>query len=236
MFEGYINPLAFLAAEESRPGAASEKIDCEDVLRYLCQPEVTIDLDGLVSRYREISRECCRLPIVPAEKGVLDKLIWPLKNAIGCYIVGNYLGTISLCGVVAEMVAILKFEISELILNGERVDEKKQAALFGRSYEKLGQEQRVSILHVCGLIDGAMKRHFDTVRTKRRQYLHLYSTDHTQLSRDAVDVFCATVEIVVSALGIGTRGGKVVLDPALLKYLERKGLVRPDNAGPSTET
>ena len=44
--------------------------------------------------------------------------------------VGNYLAVIALAGMVAEMVAILRWDIAEVSLNGQPVNSKTQKAMF----------------------------------------------------------------------------------------------------------
>ena len=164
----FLNPLAFVPAmETSVPGAPSEPTP-ESVLDFLCTPGVDSDVTALVRRCREISTEPEPLFAAPADERILDKLVWPLLHAKGSYILGNYLGTISLCGMVSEMLAILIFEVAEPEINGARMTEAAQRELFGSSFEKLGQERRVSILHAYGLIDDALKTSFDRIRTTRR--------------------------------------------------------------------
>ncbi len=57
--------------------------------------------------------------------------------------VGNYLGTIALCGMVAEMVAVLLYEISNFSLKNRPMTEQDQTSVFGSKFEKLGQDRRV---------------------------------------------------------------------------------------------
>ena len=112
LFRGMINPLAFLEVDE--PWAQGEAIvQPEEILNYMC-PTTSSSIDNLIVRYKEISIENPRLSIVPAEDRILEKLIWPLRHAKASFVIGNYLGTISLCGMVAEMVAILYFDISDV--------------------------------------------------------------------------------------------------------------------------
>jgi hypothetical protein len=223
LFQGWINPLQFLAVDE--PWASgSGPPSLESVLDFLCTPGSGYDIDTLVSRYREISQEKVRLSIAPAEERILDKLVWPLRNAKASYMVANYLGTISLCGMGAEMVAILLFEISEFRLNNRLMTPQDQTALYGSPFERLGQDRRVQILHAYGIIDDEIKAAFDLLRTTRRRYLHLWSQDHERLPQDAVQAYQAAVSIVIKVIGQNFVDGKVALNPALIKYLDRRGI------------
>lgn len=201
---------------------------CDDVLEYLCVPGIKSDINNLVARYKEISKESKRLFAAPAEERILTKLVWPLRYAKSCYMVGNYLGTIALCGMVAEMIAILAFEMSTILVNGKPLDEQAETNIFGSRFERLGQDRRVSILKAYNLIDDELKASFDIIRDKRRLYLHFYSQDYSHLAPNAVEVFNATVKIVVEIIGQDIRDGKIILKPAMLNYLKKKGIARPN--------
>ena len=226
-FKGWINPLQFLEVDEPWASANNTPPTLEAVLKFLCTPGVSAHLDDLVSRYREISNEKARLSAAPTEERILEKLIWPLRHAKASYMVGNYLGTISLCGMVVEMVAILLFELSEFSLNSKPMTDKEQAALFGSSFEKLGQDRRVKVLRAFDIIDQETEVAFELVRMARRKYLHLWSQDHNDLPGDAIAVYTASISIVVRAIGQDVHDGKIYLNPALVKYLEKTGVYEP---------
>ena len=228
ILDGWINPLCLWEAEklppqQPQPGPPS----CEDVVRFLCAPDLPVKIDDLVGRYQEISPSRTGLFFAPADDRIMAKLVWPLKNAIACHMVGNYLGAIALCGLVAEMTAILRFEVSDVRINNQPMHDKAQKALFGSTFEKLGQEPRVRILGAYGLIDDDMRGKFSLVLGKRRSYLHFFSSDLAPMARDAAEVIRATISLVVSVFGLTTRDGKIVLGPAVERYLEGKGVIRP---------
>lgn len=220
-FKAWINPLAFLEVDQPWAQLAKEPVTPESIINYICAPGLKTDIDSLVARYREISVEPTRLFAAPAEERILTKLVWPLRHAKACYMVGNYLGTISLCGMVAEMIAILLFKISDSTINGHKITRDDEIKLFGSEFEKLGQERRVDVLRTYNLIDEPTENNLDIIRTKRRRYLHIYSQDHANLAPDAVEVFKATVAVVTKIIGQDVRDGKILLNPAVAKYLER---------------
>ena len=160
----FLNPLAFVPAMEGSPGGARPDPPPESVLDFLCTPGVDSRVAALVRRCREISAEPEPLFAAPADERILEKLVWPLLHAKGSYMLGNYLGTISLCGMVAEMLAILIFEVAQPNLNGQGITERLQRDLFGGSFEKLGQQRRVTILHACDVINDELKDSFDRIR------------------------------------------------------------------------
>jgi hypothetical protein len=134
--------------------------------------------------------------------------------------VGNYLGTISLSGMVAEMVAMLLWEITDAQINGRPMAKADETLLFGSKFEKLGQERRVAVLSAYGIIDDKTKSDFDKIREIRRRYLHLWSEEHDRLPTDGVRSFHAAVSLVVTALGQDVQEGRFVLNPRLVRYLD----------------
>jgi hypothetical protein len=143
-----INPLAFLEVDLPWASSTQEKPTPEAVLRFLCPAEerFNFDIERLLGRYRQISTESVRLFVAPAEQRILDKLIWPLRNAKSSFMVGNYLATVSLSGMVSEMVAMLLWEITASQINGRAMMKKDEEILFGREFENLGQDRRVKVL------------------------------------------------------------------------------------------
>jgi hypothetical protein len=238
LFRAYVNPLIFFEADEQWASHLPGKVlDFESVVRFICAPEISSDLESLTNRYREISGGAKNLSVAPAEPNILEKLVWPLRNAKACYMVGNYLGTISLCGMVAEMVAILIFEISNISINGKPMDKLTQESIFGRTFENLGQDQRVRVLHaMVEGIDTEVKSWFDVVRTKRKRYLHFFSQEHTQIIQDAREVFDAAVKIVLKVIGQNAKDGVILLNPDLIKYLEQKGVMETREQAEPRET
>jgi hypothetical protein len=223
-FTAWINPLQFLEVDEPWASLKSKELNLEDVINFLCTPGLDSGLDSIVARYKEISKEQNRIFAAPAEERILEKLIWPLRHAKAGYMTGNYLGTISLCGMVAEMVAILFFEMSSFHINNRAMEVQDQAALFGSSFEKLSQERRVKVLRAFDMIDSQIEAAFDVIRTTRRKYLHLWSQDHEKLPNDAVVMYDKAVYIVSRVIGQNVIEGKIQLNPALVQYLRKQGM------------
>lgn len=160
---GFINPLAFHEAEE--PWASEDKKPtAATVLRFACTPGLDDAVDGIVSRYREISIETHRLFVAPAEQRLLDKLVWPLRHAKSAYMFGGYLSTIALSGMVSEMVAILTWETSQRHLNTKLLTGADEKSLFGSSFERLRQDRRIDVLSAYGLISEEIADHYTAIR------------------------------------------------------------------------
>lgn len=227
-FKAWINPLQFLEVDQPWTPPNSPLPSANETFRFLCSPNLESDVENIVARYRQISVEKPRLFAVPAEDRILEKLVWPLRHAKASFSLGNYLGTISLCGLVSEMIAVLLFEMTDARLNNQPMEESDEEALFGRSFERLDQKRRIDVLKAYGSIDDEKKQAFDSIRNIRRKYLHLWSQDHDSLAGDAVTVFKAAVFLVGNVIGQDiSADGKIMLNPALTKYLEKTGTYEP---------
>ena len=227
LMNAWINPLAFLEVDGPPAPGAPAQPEPQTVLEFICPPGTASDVPTLVERYKSIAQEPVPLAIVPAEQRILDKLVWPLRHAKASYMVGNYLAVIALAGMVAEMVALLRWETAELSLNGRPMTADDERALFGATFEKLGHDRRLHVLFAYGLLDAAAKGRFETIKQTRRGYLHLWSQDHDALPGDATKSYYAAVALVATTIGQDFRDGKIVINQPLVKYLERHGVYTP---------
>ena len=145
--------------------------------------------------------------------------------------VGNYVGTMSLCGMVAEMATIFAFQLAEVRLNQQVMGESEERALFGRTFEKLGQYRRIEILKAYGLISAEVATALELIRDTRTKYLHFWSKDHDAPEDDAVSVYEAATLVVSKVIGQDIKDDKLLLNPSVIKYLRNRA---PEN--PDTET
>lgn len=233
LINSWINPLAFLEVDDPWAPEDGHAVSAEDILQYICTPDQDSGRDDLVARYREISTEPVRLFAVPADQRVLDKLVWPLRQAKASYMVGSYLATIALSGMVAEMVALLRWQLADASVGGHRMTKTDEAALFGSTFEKLSQDRRVKVLGALAAASPADVEAFDLVRMTRRRYLHLWSQDHDRLPPDAAACFHAAVGLVVRTIGQDIEDGMLRLQPSFARYLQRQGVYEsPEEAAP----
>ena len=159
--EVYLRPLHFpaliLSSLEKR---TEEDVNHSDLLDFLCIPGSDSSLQGFIDRYRQIHDGSNDVFVAPDEKTLLEKLIWPLRQAKAAFTCGHYLGTIALSGMVSEMTAIVIFNTAGFSLGNDPLTPEKQKAVFGSEFEKLGQHRRVEVLTAYGLIDSALRQMF----------------------------------------------------------------------------
>jgi hypothetical protein len=230
LIQAWINPLQILEIDQPWASATSEaRLTPGVFLKFLCTPGVPSDEESLRNRYKQISAERSRLFVVPTDPRILHTLVWPLRHAKAAFIVGNYLATISLAGIVAEMTALLLFDIAVTVTNTGLASKEIQQGLFGSTFEKLGQERRIKVLSALNLISKEEVDAFGSIRVIRRQHMHLSSAsgDDKAIACDAVKIFDDAVFLVVKALGSGVAaGGECVFKAELLQYLAS---INPDS-------
>lgn len=217
----WINPLRCIPVDVPQPGDPPTP-SAAQLLDYLFAPEGERTTEAFVGRYREVVSVAAAFPFAPAEPNILQKLVWPLRHAVGSYCLADYLGCVALSGMVGEMVAILLWEISPYPRSDPPLGERQQRQLFGSSFEKLGQERRTDVLLAFRLIDEQTSAAFDELRTIRRRYLHLFSQSHDSLEVDARRALDAAAKVVAFALGITFKDGTVGLRPDLMAYLDTR--------------
>ena len=207
---------------EQKPTGAFFELQ-NDLLKYFFDFPLPALSQEILERYIETTTEESHTPIVPHTKEIFERLLRPLKSAKKNYCLGEYPATIALCGVVGEMLAILLWIINDVRLKGQPITEKEEAGLFGKCFEKLGQDQRLKILRTFGHINEQQYNSFDLIRRSRRPYLHLWTTNLTNEKEEALDIFKKTFQLFKEVTGIGLAdAGSVKVNPLLLKLFENQ--------------
>lgn len=175
----------------------------------------------VLERYTEAT-EKSHLAIVPHTKEIYERLLKPLRSAKKSYCLGDYSAVIALCGVVGEMLAILLWKINNVRLKNKPITERDEEGLFKYSFEKLGQERRLSILKTFGQISEEQYSDFMDIKNSRKPYLHLWSANLSKEKNDALKVFKKAFKLFGAITGIGLAGaGTVKVNPLLMKLFEK---------------
>lgn len=186
-------------------------------------------LELLKQRYLTITLEegTALLHTVPPEVKIVAKLVGPLRSAKASYMLGDMLGVVTQCGLVAEMVATLLFDMAELRHNGALLDESLQRNLFGRPFEELGQQRRLAVLRAYDLITGDEWQAFAAIKRLRNRYLHVFSHEPTDPEQDALTAYNHAYQLVFRVLGSTDPERPQMLSSALCSFLERNGCPVP---------
>lgn len=213
-----LNPLMFIEFDEA---FRQKQANLEIVLGFLCWPGSDHKVEDLKARYDYINRISNKLKIAPVEKSLLDKVIWPLRQAKASFVLSNYISTVSTCGFIAEMIVILLFNISSINVNTNALSLDDQKNMFGDSFENLGQSRRINVLYAFKILDTKMRSILLEIKNIRNRYMHFFSQDYESLKKDAKRIYEKTEEIVTLVIGQEIKDGKFVLNANLLRYIEK---------------
>lgn len=190
----------------------------ERLLEFLCTHDIDPTVKGFRQRYRAISKKDQHLVYVPESPVLVANLFRPLYHAKSSYLLGDFVGTIALCGLVAEKVAILIHQI--------HVDDKTARAAF----EKLDQWRRVESLKEKSIITADTVVNFGRIKSARKKYLHYWIDPSSRISNEAINAYDAAIRLVLAALGLNNfESGKVKLSPKVATYLMAVGVIREGN-------
>jgi len=134
---------------------------------------------------------------------------------------GNHLGAIALSGMIAEMVAILRYEMGEISPTDER-------RVSNKDFESWGQSRRVDLLKKLGYVPPMECQWFELLRETRRKYLHWFSTEEPDPAGDALKCYRFACGLVSWVIGDRYNRPGMELNPALWDWLEHKGLLSDD--------
>ena len=213
----FANPLKLLEWEKVPIPTLPENPTPEHLLKFLCSLGLSADMAAFKMRYREVSTKDQGLFLSLQESKLVENLFGPLRQAKTSYLIGNYVGTIGLCGMVAEKVAILIH-----LINTPDKGERKR-------FERYGQVQRVETLKRRSLVLNDSVKAFGAIRAARNRYLHDWtSIRDDRTAKEAVHIYGAAIQLVLTAMEIGFTNGQITLAPPLVEYLKARGTIRPD--------
>lgn len=176
----------------------------------------------MLERYCVVSDSKLYMPIFPVDDKLMERLFSPLKSAKKCFCLGEYLATIELTAHVAEMLALLVWQITPVSRDGIRISLEFEKGLWGRSFEKLGQEQRTNVLAAFNAISNHQLDLFKKIRKTRIRYFHFWSTSSENIQFDSVSCYKSALELFKEILQIDfsdTQRGMIKLNPLLSAYL-----------------
>jgi hypothetical protein len=218
-----LNGLRWLQAEDGMRQLIGQGPDHENLLRFLHAPFSQPAMDDFVRRYRALTGHDATMFAAPVHERISRGIMQPLHNAKAAFVLGHFSSCIGLCGVTVEMLAIFRFEIAGVRCGDQPLDEARQRALWGSTFERLKQGVRTTALFALGLIDQSTLDLFTRVTGIRNKYMHFLSREAVHEEADAVQVYRATAELTARILGIGIAGSTLTLHPDVVRFLEQAG-------------
>jgi len=216
----WVNPLRFFSLEGQPLNPDDAEIDYLKLLNDLRGLDDDQSIERVRERYKLITSYDNNLFIVPVNDVILKKLVWPLRSAKQAFCLGNYLGCIALCGTVAEMITIFLFELASFTINGVKLDDVAQKKLFGSTFEKLGQDRRLEVLEVYGILKKESVNEANQIRGIRKMYLHILSKEFTSLEKDAEKVYKSASLLVGEMVTLKPgEGGTITVPSHLVNFL-----------------
>ena len=225
-----LNPLVWFPGEAQRfPGI--EEASAESFLAYAGRGQ-QIEVTKLIERYRATSAADSGLVALPASESIMRQILLPLHSAKISLLLQHYTSCIAMCGMVAEMLALLRFNAAKVTHQGQAMTESVQKAFFGSTFAKLGQDRRVQVLRSIPVITDEQEQDFDSIRLIRRRHLHFFHSDVPNDEGDAVQCYTIACKLVKSIFAIEVVDGALRFNLAVLEWAKGNGLVDVEDPPP----
>jgi hypothetical protein len=198
------------------------------LLEYFFGLSFTALSQEVLERFIEVTSGDLCLPVAPHTEQIFERLLKPLRSAKRNYCLGDYLASISACGVVGEMLAILIWKMNEVHLGSQCIDEEHEKGLFGSTFERLGQERRLNVLKTFGFIGDSQYQALFEIKESRRRYLHFWETDLKKEKEDALMACRKSFQLFRDITGIGIVSHESIsVNPLLIKFFGKQGVKKP---------
>ena len=208
----FVHPLLVFEWDSRDPSAdPSENPTLECLLKFLCPLGTPFDISEFKKRYLEVSEKDGDLVLFAEEPYLKENVYGPLRQAKTNYVIGNYVGSTALCGIVGEKVALLIHAV-RYSSNASR-----------KKFERLRQSTRVERLMEEGHIDRRQKEDFDDIRKARDAALHRWNTPGATAAKTAVQAYASAARLVLRTIDFKISEGSIRLEPKLTEYLAARG-------------
>lgn len=220
MVPSYLNYLRWLETDEVIAKAMGSEPNADSALGWLCRTLTPPVLPVLRLRYAKVANADNHLALFPYKTNIAVKVLIPLLQAKAAFVMGHELSCIAMCGMVGEMLANLRFEMSPHGRGPQALNEDQQKKLFGKPFGRLDHSRRIDVLDSLGLVDKPTADLFRDLASKRNDYLHGFSQPHETLGADACRLYGVTALLVGRITGLSVKGTQVSMSQELLDYLD----------------
>lgn len=204
--------------------------DEQSFMNFMCRDRSKNYMKDVMAAYRKITSAEGDFEIraIIGEPRIAGRLVDPLHDAKAAFIVGNYLGTIAMSGLIAETVTILLFEISEAGLDPELVrsaiDAELRETTKDRSFQGLSQARRVSVLNTLKLVTEQQTSWLAKIADVRKRHLHLLS-EPMPTADEAIEVFQCALKLIYTVTREPGATGELSINRKLHDQLDRQGAI-----------
>lgn len=176
-----------------------------EILSFLCGTNESFDDDEFISRYKETMKFDGNILVVPADKLFVERFVNPLKFAKTNYVMGNYLGTISMIGAFAEMMTVFFCDLADKMFEGkEWIDKIDPKGV--ESFDRKGQERRINALLSAEVITDSLSAILEEIRQVRNRYVHSFLASHDGIRKDALRSYDLGLQLYIAGIGPRTEG------------------------------
>lgn len=208
-----------------------KEIELFDILNFITKPEkycteqindnnkvITLNNNVYANRLEELHTDD-EFMFIPYEKNLFEKIVWPLKNAKLLYMLNSHIGTISLCGLICEMMVLLIYEIYLIKNSALKIDDKI------KSFEKVSQSERIKKLQHIKIYEDILDD-FSYIRKVRNDYIHGFYIEYNNIKNDAKNVYMRTHKILHSFVKPTSDNKSWEFSKDFIFYLEKKGCIQ----------
>ncbi len=215
------NPTSFDDFEKAYNNDKNN-IDYNIIFGAFCWPGIEYNIDAIYKRYKELDKNEEKIKVAVAEKELLDKFIWPLRQAKVAYMLGNFLSTIALCGFIAELIIQFIYKVSTIRINKSQITLANEKALFGDTFERLHSQDRcIRILHILNIIDDTFNEKCLNIKDIRNKHIHTYYEQHDKINNYAKRAYLDTAYITSKIMGQDIKNNLLILKKHTIEYLKQ---------------
>lgn len=178
------------------------------------------DSDSMLAHYKEIADLLNPIFFTPHHPIINVKILGPLRSSAANFTVGNYVASVALSGMVAEILTVLWFQISDIRVGPDQMDKKAQIELFGQTFDWCNQSRRLKILRRLGIINQDIFDSLEWIREKRNNYVHGFNEPWDDVKNESLGTLSRLCKCIREFLEIRHVNGAVHIRQRLLDYLD----------------
>lgn len=180
---------------------------------------------GATKRYKKFySIRSNKLFALPLTNDIFEKIAKQLNFTEASFAMGDYVGTIALCGMLSEMTILMCYDMIEIMYRN-RLYSFSEKPIKYEKFERYGQAKREEYIDKF-LDKKEIVNLSKSIREIRNKYLHYFKMEYSTLESDSEEAYENIIDMlkIVTGLGISkTRPGAIALDPNFLHYIKLKG-------------